>query len=216
MITIQSIKSAFVNNPMVELISYEENENGFELNVEFYFVKKVRDEEITINKLIRISVPKNYPNELPIVSEFGEKTITNYPHLYSNGTFCLGTDIDLRKKLEPKKYAIEDFIQIVAWYLVIESYYSRTGNYIDGDRSHFQEGILETYSELLNLKDVRLLRILCSKYLTTSNKLNNHPCFCQSGVKFKNCHQITIKKIMSRKLMKETFIKDMRALGVMK
>lgn len=217
MITVDEIKLAVEQTKFAMLSVIEDQEEAIVVRCGFLFSQYINSQKIIIDKNIEIVVYKNYPRQLPRVYEYGEKTIKNYSHIYSDdlNTFCLGTEFDIRMKLLPK-YNFVNYLEMVAWYLVDEAYYSMHNEFPIGDRSHYQRGILETYMEFFLLNSPHGLKELCEKYLFSGNKKNNSACFCGSAIKYKNCHQNDVIRVMRNKMIKQVFIEDMKKTGMIK
>lgn len=133
---------------------------------------------------------KPFPNEFPIVKEVGERIPRKDDrHVYQNGACCLTTkpkeQILIRKFIK----TIPQFIdEIVVKFFLNNSYFEYSGEYKNGAYSHGIIGILESYADIANIKNVALLEYILKARLINYKFERNEKCFCNSGKKFKNCH----------------------------
>jgi len=217
MISINEIKQCFKKSKVAVLTYYDIQDQDIIIRCDFFFIQLINSKEIAIDKKIEMLIDRDYPSQLPRVYEYGEKTIKNYIHLYSDelNTFCLGTDFDLHLKMYPS-YNFSNFLEIIAWFLVDEAYYSLNNEFLIGDRGHFQKGIKETYIEFFSLQSIQGLKCLWDNFFFSGNTVNNKPCFCGSGKKYKYCHQGVVNIIKKNKVIKSIFIEDMKQIGVKK
>lgn len=158
---------------------------------------------------ILIELPYSYPNKLPTCYEYGEKTIHSYHHINPDkvGSFCLGTEIELRYRLFPN-YAISKYFELIVEYLTIYSYYQKYHTMPVDERSHGKKGILEGYQYLFKSEDETIiLRLLSALPVKNSNK--NLPCPCGSNKKMKKCHYYELRKITKSSLLRNQAMKDL-------
>lgn len=183
--------------------------------VHFYFDARVlvNGAEYLLDHSIQMELPENYPQELPITSEFGEKKVKNFPHINPDvkGTFCLGTEMDIRRRLKPD-YSLEEYIQLIAEFLGTYKYYNEYGVFPYGDRGHGTVGIIEAYKDIFSVSTkqqiLNLMRIDKLK-----NGYRNKMCPCNSGIKFKNCHWKTMSIIFRNPLEYSQMKKDYKQLN---
>ncbi|HDM9223968.1 TPA: SEC-C domain-containing protein, partial [Listeria innocua] len=210
MIDLSSVKKIFNSIDGVKITSFVDNKKS--ITILFYFDARVliNGANFLIDYRLRIDIPKNYPLNLPQVFEYEEKQINNFPHINSdsNGTFCLGTDLDIRRKLKPD-YSLSKYISLIAEFLGIYEYYKKYNVFPYGDRSHGKMGILETYKEIFNVTTSQQVTSLM-QITKLKNGSRNKKCPCNSGMKFKDCHWNIMNTIFSNPLelsqMKKDFI----------
>lgn len=208
MIELSFVKSLLSSFRGIKIIDFKEQKES--ISVLFYFDAKVliNGANFLIDSKVQLEIPKNYPVELPIVFEVGEKRITNFPHINPDkkGTFCLGTEIDIRRKMKPN-YSLSKYISLVAEFLGTYEYYSKYDVFPYGDRGHGNLGILETYKEIFNVTNSQqVLNLMQTDKL--KNKYRNKECPCGSELKFKYCHWNTLKTIFSNSLEYSQMKKD--------
>ncbi|MDN6835917.1 MAG: SEC-C domain-containing protein [Lactococcus lactis] len=164
--------------------------------------------EYLLNHNIQMEIPKIYPCELPIVFEFGEKQIKNFPHINPDvkGTFCLGTEMDIRRILKPD-YLLGKYVHLIAEFLGTYKYYDEYGVFPYGDRGHGTVGIIETYKDIFSVSTKQqVLNLMMIDKL--KNSYRNKKCPCNSGVKFKSCHWKTMSIIFKNPLEYSQMKKD--------
>lgn len=145
---------------------------------------------------LEIKVSDDFPNTLPVVRELTEKIDKKYPHLYSNGQFCLASNMELKIYFSKNRdigIFVDDYI---IPYLYTYCYYEEYGVYPYGERSHGMKGDLEYLKELFRVDDWN--KVLEIMIFISSSKYRGHLlCPCQSGKKLRNCHGETIKEIIN-------------------
>ena len=148
--------------------------------------RAIEDYTLRKNYNLEIVVPIGN-NELPYVIDSSNAISKSYSHKYNNGMLCLETDIIIRKRF------VQGF-DLVAWmdeyvepYFVTYEYFNEYGNYPFGERSHCSLGIIESYQELFNAKDLQEAFTLAN-YIRDHEYRGHHLCICGSGKRLRNCH----------------------------
>jgi len=208
MIELSQVKNIFDSYDGINLISFRNEKNSFIILFNFDANVSINGANFFIDYKIHLEVPKNYPTELPIVFESGEKRVHNFPHINPDrmGTFCLGTELDIRRKLKPD-YSLSKYIPLIAEFLGIYEYYNQYGIFPYGDRKHGKLGILETYKEIFNVTTSQQVANLM-QVTKLKNKFRNRKCPCNSGMKFKNCHWDILNTIISSNTERAQMEKD--------
>ncbi len=134
---------------------------------------------------IKIIIPIN-SEKLPYVVDLGNYIDKNYHHYYSNGVLCLETDTKTLLQYKNGFNIIHWMENYVELYFFTYEYYQRYGEFPYGERGHGIMGIIETYQDILNAKDVvEAFQIL--QYIHSKEYRGHMPCPCGSGKKYKNC-----------------------------
>ncbi len=152
----------------------------------------IQDPAHQIEYGISIFLSVKYPKQIPIL-------LCNDPklpagnldrHIMKDGSACLGVYADIMTRWSLKPEIVSFLENFVAPFLVWQAYYDTHQKPPSwGERSHFTEGIIEYYTELLGMNKrrsvVEFMRLLARK---------NHPkgheiCPCDSGNKLRNCHR---------------------------
>lgn len=162
-----------------------------------------RTQEVLETFRIKILFPPEYPNsKLPLVQEIGNKVPRiKDRHVYPDGTFCLTTPLNefviCRKGITFLRFLNEILRPFLATQIAISEGW--LNEFPQGEYSHGEKGILESYIDFLDLSNIRLLISGLEMSLTKIER--NCRCFCQSGLKLKRCHlqQINILRNMGKK-----------------
>lgn len=208
MINFLHLKNQFDSFDGIKIVSFINQERSILVLFDFDAKVAINGANFLIDHQIHLEIPINYPNELPIVFESGEKKIKNFPHINpdNKGTFCLGTELDIRRKMRPD-YSLSKYISIIAEFLGTYEYYNKYKVFPYGDRTHGNLGILETYKEIFNVTtNQQVLNLMEVDKL--KNKFRNKKCPCNSGLKIKNCHWSTLDTILSDPLEHAQMRKD--------
>jgi hypothetical protein len=152
----------------------------------------IPDSKDQIEYGICILLPDRYPKQLPVLFCNDPKLpIGNIDcHILSDGSACLGvyTDIMTRWSKHPNIiYFLDNF---VAPFLVWQAYHDAHQKSPSwGQRSHFTDGIIEYYAELLGMIKKRSV-VDFMKLLAKKNRPKGHEqCPCGSGERLRNCHR---------------------------
>lgn len=142
-----------------------------------------------------IIIPGDFPNSrLPVVTELSNKLPRNKDaHIYTDGTFCLVTPLQeyliCRKGITFKIFMETILTPFLAAQLAIQCGYLQS--FPQGEYSHGNTGILESYRDFFGIEDAILLIEGLNMSVVKNNR--NLRCFCNSGKKLKNCHLIQIE-----------------------
>lgn len=142
---------------------------------------------------IKITIPGNYPDELPTVQETGNR-IPNDFHHYQNDNLCLGAPIAVKYKFRKEPTLVGFVCNCVVPYLYSFSYKIKFGKMPFGELSHGALGILEYYKDLFGINDnrviLKLLEVLFEGKYHERNK-----CPCGSRKRLSECHGKTLLEI---------------------
>jgi hypothetical protein len=150
---------------------------------------------------IFILMPNNYPKQLPIM-------FCNDPklpigdidrHIMDNGSACLGVYADTMTRWSLKPDIVNFLESFVAPFLVWQAYYDAHQKPPPwGERSHFADGIIEYYAELLGINN-RQTVVEFMKLLARKNHPKGHEvCPCGSGIRLRNCHRELLYRIREK------------------
>lgn len=151
---------------------------------------------------LEIVVPGDFPLAFPKVKELSNYIDENYPHRYTDGQFCLASDLEL-KMLFSQDTDICSFIEkYVIPYLYTYRFYKEYGVYPYGERSHGPMGNLEYLRDLFGVDDWgQVLDIML--FVVQSPYRGHLLCPCGSGKRIRNCHGEILKKVMNAELQDE-------------
>lgn len=146
---------------------------------------------------IAIVLPDNYPKIVPTMFCNDKKLpIGNIDrHIMSDGSACLGVIAEISQKWCSNPRIVPFLDEIVSPFLVWQAYYDAHEQPPPwGQRSHYGEGILEFYSEILELPNepniVEFMKLLARK----NNPKGHEECPCGSGKKLRDCHHKNVSK----------------------
>ncbi|MBW2557410.1 MAG: hypothetical protein JRD69_00995 [Deltaproteobacteria bacterium] len=157
----------------------------------------ILDSQRYLDYRIAIVLPDNYPRIVPIMFCNDKKLpIGNIDrHIMSDGSACLGVTAEISQKWRPNPRIVPFLNDIISPFLVWQAYYDSHGQAPPwGQRSHYGEGVLEFYSEILQLPNepyiVKFIQLLARK----NNPQGHEGCPCGSGGKLRNCHHRNVSK----------------------
>jgi hypothetical protein len=152
-----------------------------------------KNEQLIGNYKIRIKLEKWKNQGLPQVYDLSNKISQNNPHRYYDGRLCLSADV------EQNIYFAEGgdfpgwYKEFVIPYFYAMEYYLKYRIYPAGDRSHNEQGILESYCDIFNIyNEENLMEVL--KYIICVSYRGHNLCPCSSGKRVRNCHGAMIRK----------------------
>ena len=140
---------------------------------------------------VEIRYRMEFPYRFPVLYEVGGD-IPNIAdrHKYSDGICCITVLPDEILKCK-NGISVLTFIEEYATpYFANQVYYLQNKKYLNGEYSHGKDGFIEFYTNFFNTTD-------SSKWLEDVERVKsgtiivmarNKPCFCGSGLKYKNCH----------------------------
>lgn len=165
--------------------------------------------EVIGSFLIEIHCSSNYPYRFPILYETGG-SIPNEGdwHKYNDGSCCITVQaaeiLECRTGVTLLLFITKHVVGFLANYI----YKKETNTYKNGEYGHHVMGPFQFYSHLMKTSDFKLW----NKYFQhiflrdTYRSERNVPCFCNSGLKYKNCHSKifeTLKDIGKDQILKD-------------
>lgn len=146
-------------------------------------------EEIEDNYKLEIIVPDKFPQSLPKVKETGGKIPRdgNF-HVNPDGSLCLGSPLRLLKKIHnfPSLSGFAD--KCLVPYLYAVSHKLRNGeDFIFGELSHGDQGIVDDYSHIFGLKEHSQITQAIQLLGVKKRIANKKPCPCGCGRRLGAC-----------------------------
>ena len=134
--------------------------------------------------------PPNYPEKIPLVRELDSK-IPSMFHRNPDGCLCLCTPVE-QYLIFSKEPTLENYIySLLNPYLLSWLWYQRFNEMPWGERHHGVKGLIESYQELLKLRNIK--HTIHFMYKFVYNRIHNkQECPCGSGLLYKNCHKSII------------------------
>src|SRR5690606_4178864 len=158
-------------------------EGEYDLHAQMAGFNAIRD-----SYKLKVSFLKEYPRSIPKVTESANRLPRDSAyHTYSDGSFCLGSEIHLKKILHKNSAITNFFDEILVPFLYSISYKLEYDIYPNGDLAHGEAGLVDDYECLLNVTGksavLKVLEIL-GKRKRVANKC---PCPCGCGVRLGKC-----------------------------
>lgn len=151
---------------------------------------------------LEIVVPGDFPLAFPRVRELSNCIDEYYPHQYTNGQFCLASDLELRMFFSQDTDICSFIEKYVIPYLYTYRFYEEYGVYPYGERSHGTMGNLEYLKDLFQVDDWKqVLDIML--FVVQSSYRGHLLCPCGSGKRIRKCHGEILKKVMNAALQDE-------------
>lgn len=150
--------------------------------------------DVTDSYEVNISIPKKYPDELPIVHETGGRIPIDFHKLDSNA-LCLGSPIRLRMIVQRKPSLLNFLDRVVIPYLYGHSSYEQGRGMPFGELRHGTPGVIDDLVEMLGSPNPDI----AAKYLHVIRKkkrvANKFPCPCGSGLRLGRCHNRRVNQL---------------------
>lgn len=149
---------------------------------------------------IKIIIPADYPDSLPLVIETGQRIPPSFhknPTEYGD-SLCLEVGTKLKLDFSENPTILFFVNKFVIDYLFSYSYLKKTGHLPYGERPHGVLGIIDFYKEILGISDIRT--ILDFLKVLASGSFREHQCICKSGKRTRNCHGKIIKKLLAKNI----------------
>lgn len=139
-----------------------------------------------------------YPQRFPIVFELSDKIPNDIDrHIKQDGSICFANLYDEMKECKRGLNLSIFFDRIVNPHLVRECERERLGYYPNGERSHNHEGHWESMYELFNTRDKHRIMLELKAILINNRMSRNGLCFCNSGRKYKACHEKILRELQT-------------------
>lgn len=182
------LSELFYRYPELEISSQDNNKVLISGNIQVF----VCNYSFTLNKTygIDIIIPIN-SDELPYVIDKNNYISKKYRHRYNTGKLCLETDSAIRLRFFDGFSLVDWMREFVETYFFSYEYFMRYNCYPFGERAHGLEGIIQTYSDIFNTKD--LYQTFCIlAYISLKVYRGHDKCPCGSELHLRNCHGKTI------------------------
>ena len=177
-------------------------ENDYIFSGELILNHVFEDVRMTGKFNLEVVVPGDFPLAFPKVKELSNCIDENYPHRYTDGQFCLASDLELKMFFSQDTDICSFIEKYVIPYLYTYRFYEEYGVYPYGERSHGPMGDLEYLKDLFGVDDWgQVLDIML--FVVQSPYRGHLLCPCGSGKRIRNCHGEIIKKVMNAELQDE-------------
>ena len=140
--------------------------------------------------------PQNYPENIPLVKELDKKIPDKFHHLI-NGYLCLCTPLE-QWLIFSKRPTLENYIKnLLNPYLLSWLWYDKYNEMPWGERCHGPMGLVQSYQEILNIKDLDHTILFMIKFLR-NEIYQRQECPCGSGLPFRKCHKTIINRLANQ------------------
>jgi len=156
----------------------------------YQFKKEYRGYSFQDNFNLEFDFSSNYPEKLPLVKELDNKIPATF-HRNPDGCLCLCTPVE-QYLIFFKEPTLEIFINnLLNPYLLSWLWAQRFNEMPWGERRHGIKGLIESYQELLKLRNFKHTMQFMVEYI--KNEIHHkQDCPCGSGLPFKKCHRNVI------------------------
>lgn len=193
----------------------EINGDKVELAGEYHLKAKLAGSQLVDKTYqLRVVFSRNYPSELPKVMDEGKYFPCNHDyHTYSDGSFCLGSELKIKSLLRDDYSITVFFEKVIDVFLYAVSHHIEYGSFPYGELAHGEQGLIDDYGELFGLSGkLAVLRALqaLGKRKREANKL---PCPCGCVQRLGRCnYRLVLNKFRGierrrwfKKHLKESF-----------
>ena len=150
---------------------------------------------------IAIILPDNYPRSAPWMYCNDKKLpIGNIDrHIYGNGSACLGVNAEISQKWQSSPRIVLFLDDIVAPFLIWQAYYDEHGQPPPwGQRSHYAQGVLEFYAELLQIEVDSTVKDFINLLARKNQPKGHEMCPCGSGLRLRSCHFDLVQQVRKK------------------
>ena len=181
------LEDFLASHPRIRIV--EINNDKIELAGEYHLKAQLAGSQLVERTYqLRLVCPRDYPRRLPKVLDEGKYLPRNQDyHTYSDGSFCLGSELKIKSLLRDDHSFTAFFENIVDRFLYAVSHRIEFGDFPYGELAHGEQGLIEDYGEMFGLSGklsvLRALRAL-GKRKREANKL---PCPCGCSRRFGCC-----------------------------
>jgi hypothetical protein len=181
------LEDFLASHPRIRIV--EINNDKVELAGEYHLKAKLAGSQLVDRTYqLRLICPRDYPRKLPKVLDEGRYLPRNQEyHTYSDGSFCLGSELKIKSLLRDDHSFTAFFENIVDRFLYAVSHRIEFGNFPYGELAHGEQGLIDDYGGMFGLNGkLPVLRALnaLGKREREANKL---PCPCGCGQRLGRC-----------------------------
>ncbi|MGH8250084.1 MAG: hypothetical protein ACREVI_05210 [Steroidobacteraceae bacterium] len=144
-------------------------------------------ETITESFEIELTVPRAFPEALPLVKETGSRIGADYQHRNASGTLCLAVHVEQRRVFFEQPTLLGFVNRLVIPFLYGYCFWKKHGRHPFDEAAHGNEGILRHYMDALGLRD-DLSALAVISFLFEYGYRGHHDCPCGSGLRVRACH----------------------------
>jgi ubiquitin-protein ligase len=147
---------------------------------------------------IKIKLPNGYPYSFPKVFTVGNRIPIEEDRHINKDSSCCVTVLHEEILRASRGITIIQFInEFVVPFFANQLYFEKHKKWANGDYLHRIDGIIQFYKEQTHLKTIDEIILLLKKLPNIRQLGRNDKCFCNSELKYKNCHLLSLNKILS-------------------
>jgi hypothetical protein len=135
---------------------------------------------------IEITIPRDYPDALPVAKEIGGRIPGDFHH-NPDGTLCLSAPLEVKKKFSHRAFLLGFVEDLLIPFLYSYSFKVKYERMPFGELPHGIEGILKDYKDKFNVNNNYAVFGLL-KILADDDYRGHALCPCGSNIKLRNCH----------------------------
>ena len=137
---------------------------------------------------LRIVCPSDYPKTLPVVYDIAGYFPRNQDfHTYSDGSFCLGSDLKIKSILKADSSLTTFFDKVVVRFLYAVSHRVEFGNFPYGELDHGEKGLIDDYSEMFRVNSKASVLLVLKALGLRKRSANKLLCPCGCGHRLGLC-----------------------------
>lgn len=181
------LEDFLASHPRIRIVAI--NNDQVELAGEYHLKAQLAGSQLIDRTYqLRLVCPRDYPRKLPKVLDEERYLPRNQEyHTYSDGSFCLGSELKIKSLLRDDHSFTAFFENIVDRFLYAVTHRIEFGSFPYGELAHGEQGLIDDYGEMFGLSGklpvLRALRAL-GKRKREANKL---PCPCGCGRRLGRC-----------------------------
>lgn len=147
---------------------------------------------------IKIKLPKGYPYSFPKVFIVGNRIPhEDDRHINEDASCCVAVLQEETLRASRGITIIQFINEYVIPFFANQLYFEKHHKWANGDYLHSIEGIIQFYKEQTHLGSAEEIILFLKKLPTIKQLSRNDRCFCNSELKYKNCHLLQLNKILS-------------------
>lgn len=163
------------------------------LEGEVAFDLQIGDQRVCGQYKIAICVPSSYPATPPTATEIGGDIPSTFHRFRHSNELCLAAPVEVFRLFRRTPTLYGFITNLVLPYLINYHCFANCGSLPFGELKHGAEGLLDYYEERFGTKLLPTLKLL--RYLANEMPAAPIDCPCDSGKRFRDCHQNTLVEL---------------------
>lgn len=174
-------------HPRIRLL--EINNEHLILSGEYHLKAQLAGSQL-IDRTYRLKLvcPRDYPKKIPTVIDEESYFPRNQEyHTYTDGSFCLGSELKIKSLIKDNNSLSAFFSEIVDRFLYAVTHRIEYGNFPYGELAHGEQGLVDDYGEMFRVSGklavIRALQALGKR----KREANKVLCPCGCGLRLGRC-----------------------------